>query len=142
MNWGKGIIIGFVLFGAFIVSLVAICMRQDISLVSPNYYQEELHFQQQLDRLVNATHLAEKPQLDIRNNTLRLRYSALPNVTAGEIRLTRPSDARMDQVFTLAPSTGTITEFALPQLPGGRYLVSMQWTAGGKEYRIEDAIIL
>ena len=55
MNWGKWIIVSFVLFAAFIGILVVICVRQDISLVSKNYYQEELAYQQQIDRMNNGT---------------------------------------------------------------------------------------
>jgi hypothetical protein len=40
MNWGKWIIVSFVLFAGFIGTLVTVCVRQDISLVSKDYYKE------------------------------------------------------------------------------------------------------
>ena len=45
MNWGKSIVLAFVLFAVFIGVLVAVCVREDISLVSRNYYNEELDYQ-------------------------------------------------------------------------------------------------
>ena len=51
MNWGKSIVLSFVLFAAFIVTLVTVCLRQDISLVSKEYYKEELQYENQLTRL-------------------------------------------------------------------------------------------
>ena len=50
MNWGKSIVLSFILFAAFIGTLVTVCIRQDISLVSKDYYEEELQY----DKSVNA----------------------------------------------------------------------------------------
>jgi hypothetical protein len=41
----------FILFAAFIGTLVTVCLRQDISLVSKDYYKEELQYENQLTRL-------------------------------------------------------------------------------------------
>ena len=59
MNWGKSIILAFVLFAGFIATLVVVCVREDISLVSKDYYKEELLYQDQIQRLNNASQLKE-----------------------------------------------------------------------------------
>ena len=55
MNFGKWIVVAFVFFSLFIGTLVTVCVRQDISLVSTDYYKEELIYQDQ--RLPSGLHL-------------------------------------------------------------------------------------
>jgi hypothetical protein len=42
MSWGKWIVVSFLLFAGFIATLVTICMKEDVGLVSSSYYDEEL----------------------------------------------------------------------------------------------------
>ena len=63
MNWGKWIIVSFVLFAAFIGTLVTVCMRAEVSLVSKDYYKEELEFQKQIVRIENTSALESKPAI-------------------------------------------------------------------------------
>src|SRR5690606_4368264 len=98
MNWGHGITIFFIGFVLFMVSLVVICMRQDnIHLVTQNYYEEEINYQQQIEKMANAEELgyqvfsyhADEMTVDLN----------LPVGAVGTLHLFRPSDARMDQKF-------------------------------------------
>jgi hypothetical protein len=52
----KWIVAAFVFFALFIGTLVFISMRQDIGLVSKNYYQDELKHSEKMARQVNASH--------------------------------------------------------------------------------------
>lgn len=65
MSIGHWIVVSFVLFAAFIGTLVAVCLREDISLVTKDYYQEELAYQDQIQRLNNVAELKEKPVIRV-----------------------------------------------------------------------------
>jgi hypothetical protein len=54
MNWGYKIAITFILFGALIIFMVVKSFQQNIDLVTDDYYQEELKYQQQIDKLENT----------------------------------------------------------------------------------------
>ena len=57
INWGTGIVIAIVLFIAFILSFVykTIFMEEyEHHLVSEDYYKDELHYQEEIDKLNNA----------------------------------------------------------------------------------------
>ena len=60
MNWGKSIVLAFILFAVFIGVLVFVCVREDVSLVSKNYYKDDLEYQSQIDRVRNTDELAKK----------------------------------------------------------------------------------
>jgi hypothetical protein len=61
MDWGKGIVITLIVFISLMVGLVTICVKQDdIHLVTQNYYEEEIKYQDQIDKMINANSLGYK----------------------------------------------------------------------------------
>ena len=142
MNWGKGIILSFILFAVFIGVLATVCLRQDISLVSKNYYQEELAYQQQIERMNNTNRLDQKPEITVSGDILEIQFDLFSAVEEGEVKLFRPSDVRFDKQFILKVSMETSQRFDVSSLPKGMYRAKMQWTMNGKEYFIENIINL
>lgn len=142
MNWGKWIVVSFVLFAAFIGVLVTICVRQDISLVAEDYYKQELNFQQQINKSANTAQLNVKPEISIVNGNMQVRYKDFRAIHAGELKLFRPSNAESDLVFVLKPSADTIQYFNLQARERGMYKAKMQWSMHDKEYYLEKTIYL
>lgn len=142
MNWGKGIVIAFVGFALFIGVLVAVCVRQEMSLVSPDYYQQELDFQDQIERIENTAMLKQLPVISIVNDTLKLAYGNLSNTKNGVLKLTRASSARHDVKFDVPDNNLLEVSFPLRNLPRGRYKGSFAWAMDGKEYYIDQSIDL
>ena len=138
MNWGKSIVLAFVLFALFIGVLVTISMRQDVPLVAANYYEQELKYQEQIDGMKNTNELPEKPVMEVVQGTLEVRYPAMTEITSGELELFRPSDARLDRKYAL--SAATVQRIELTGLPGGMYKARMRWSQNGKEYYLENTI--
>ena len=143
MNWGKWIIVSFVLFAAFIATLVTVCVREDISLVSKDYYKEELAYQDQIDRVQNASVLMKKPVIKVVDKTtLQVDFDQFNKIENGELRLFRPSDAAMDKKFQLKASSISTQQFSIENLDKGMYRARMVWTMGGKEFFIEEIIFI
>lgn len=136
MNWGKGIVLTFVLFAAFIGVLVTVCVKQNISLVSKEYYAEELNYQQQIDELNNAALLKEKPVISVHEKHIDVHFPS--KVQLGELKLMRPSDPRFDAHFAV-DSTST---FDLSQYPYGKYNASLRWQTDGKAYLMQMPVNL
>lgn len=143
MNWGKGIVIVFIGFALFIGTLVTVCVKQEMSLVSPDYYQQELEYQDQIDRLENTSALQALPSIIVVNDSLKLVYKDFSTVTSGVLKLTRASSARYDASFTI-PAGKNINELSYPlgNLPRGRYKGSFEWVMDGKEYYVDQPIDL
>lgn len=143
MNWGKWIIVSFVLFAAFIGTLVTVCVRQDISLVSKDYYREELEFENQMIRVKNVSLLIEKPIISVLpNGAIQIVFDQFNRIESGELKLFRPSDAGKDKKYSLEKTTEKA--FILPTVgwTKGMYRARMQWTMDGKEYFMEEVIYL
>lgn len=142
MNWGKSIVLAFVLFALFIGVLVAICLKQDIPLVAAEYYQQELVYQQQMDRVTRTNQLEGKPTILVVDRNVEIQFNRLADITGGELELFRPSDEKLDRHFNLKPSTENRQRIDVSDLTGGMYKARMRWTMEGKDYYLESMIYL
>ncbi len=142
MNFGKWIVVAFVFFTLFIGTLVTICVRQDISLVTREYYKEELAYQEQIHRMENTNALTEVPEIGIVAGRLKVSYDRLPEIESVRLKLVRPSDANLDQQFTITPSAATSQEFELANPIPGMYRARLTWVDNGKEFYLEKIVVL
>jgi hypothetical protein len=142
MNWGKSIVVAFVLFAGFIAVIVTISMRQDVNLVSAQYYNDDLNYQQQLDRKNNTEALEEKPQILLTTDKLQISFPPQTIVEGGSIKVFRPSDDKLDQYFNLKASEESVHVFPVKALGNGAYRVKMIWVVSGTEYYIEKFVVI
>jgi len=142
MNWGKSIVIAFVLFAFFIGILVAVCVRQDIALVSKNYYQEELRYGEQMQRIANAERLAVKPQVRVNSQSLIISYEDFPMIDSCEVKFIRPSDSRHDKRITINRSENKNQSVDVTSMRSGMYRVRLTWSMKGKTYFIEEVVVI
>lgn len=142
MNPGKWIVVVFILFAAFIGTLVTVCMREDISLVAKDYYTQELAYQDQISRMNNAASLAEKPQVTVTLDFIRVTFDSLSFIERGKLDLFCPSDAKMDRSFEITVSDDQAFTYPLSGLKSGMYRVKLLWSMDGKDYYQEEIVNL
>ena len=141
MNFGKWIVVSFVLFALFIGTLVTLCVREDISLVSKDYYKEELDYQAQIGRLNNTEHLQQKPTIQFVYHTgLKVVWNEKTKIEKGELKLFCPSNSKLDKQFGLQSANEQV--FEITSLKKGMYRVKLSWTSEGKEYYYEEEIFI
>lgn len=142
MNFGNWIVVSFVLFAAFIGTLVVICLREDISLVSKDYYQEELVYEDQIQRLNNVAALNEKPVISVVDHMVQVEFSQFSSMNHAELHIFCPSNAGMDRKFPLNPTDKTVQFFKLDPLQKGMHRAKLQWEMNGKEFYLEEVIFI
>jgi len=125
--------IAFISFAAFIGVLVYVCVKQNISLVSKDYYKEELNYQQEIDELNNSAVLKDKPSILVHEK--QLEVVGLQN---GQLTLIRPADSRYDAKFVL----DSLKTFDLSKYPSGKYNASLRWKSNGKSFLIKESVNL
>ena len=59
MNWGNKIILAFTLFVIFLGVLVYRSVNNNVQLVAPDYYEQELTYQHEIDKLKNEKELKQ-----------------------------------------------------------------------------------
>ncbi len=144
INWGKAIVLAFVIFIAFILYFV-IRVSTDSSyeheMVTEDYYKKELEFQQEIDLEKNTKEANAEVKVIEQASGLLLRFPEVidPKEIKGTVSLYRPSNQRLD--FEL-PIALTGTEMLIPKdrLSEGRWDIRVQWQAGGKTYLTKEKI--
>ncbi|MBS1487218.1 MAG: FixH family protein [Bacteroidetes bacterium] len=140
MHFGKWIVVSFVFFGLFIGALITFCFRKDVNLVSKNYYDEELAYQQQIERKQNLLSLAQKPVITYNEQSgLQITFPENTLPDKGKVDLFCPSDDTRDQHFQLQPLRVQSLRISTKK---GMYRVKLWWTAAGKDYYFEDQITI
>ena len=121
--------------------MVVICVRQDVNLVSKDYYEQELKHQTKIDQLRNASELPVQPSIGLEANNLRISFSELPKVEKGHVKLMRPSNEKFDQELEIAPGPDTTRLITINQPIPGLYRIRMEWEMNGKGYTVEKTIV-
>ena len=143
MNWGWSIVLAFSLFGAFIIGLVIRSFQENIDLVSEDYYQQELGYQRQINKMTNNQALTVPLTFSQQAQQLVVQFPAEPaEEVQGEIQLFRPSDARRDRTVTIALNPARQQIIATDQLVRGRYKIKVNWTSGDAAYYTEELIFI
>lgn len=139
MDWGKGILLTIIAFVGFIMTLVVISVRQDdIHLVTENYYEKEIKYQDQIEREKSAAELnREVLVFDTQTKTMVLD---LPVGAKGNLQLFRPSDARLDQQLPIDILEEGKTEVSLEKLKSGYWRVQLTWKEDGVDFYQEKKI--
>lgn len=142
MNFGNWIVVAFILFAAFIGTLVTVCVREDVDLVSKDYYQQELQYQDQIQRLNNTSDLKERPELKIVDQRLHVTYTQWDDMDNGELQLFCPSNPKMDRNFPLVRSDNPVQSFEVENLQKGMYRAKLTWEMNGKEFYVEEVVYI
>lgn len=142
--WPLGIIVTFVIFLSGMTWVVVIAATHPDYLVSNNYYEQELRFQQQ----INATARAEKSGASISrdaatgNIVIALNAAGTKQHFSGTVEFYRPSAPSMDHQIQLQPESDGKQVIDMSKLASGPWLMRVKWNTDGQAYFLEKKIII
>ena len=141
ISWGHKILIVYLGFVAGIMVLVFLANQQKFDLVTPNYYDAELKFQNVIDQKQRVAELSAPPKIShsVNSVSIQLPDEFLDKNVKGEIFLYRPSDASKD-LKTSFETSKSFVEVALNKNLSGAYELKLSWQADGKTYYNEQRI--
>ena len=141
MDWGKGIALTIIGFVVLIMTMVVISVRMDgIELVTENYYEEEIKYQDRIDESNSADKLGrEVISYDAQSKVIELD---LPNGTIGSLQLFRPSDSSLDQTIKVEVTHSGKTAVPLKELKSGYWKVQLNWSENGVDHYQERKITI
>lgn len=142
-NWGYGITIFLIIFVLFTLGLLYKANQQNIDLVTTNYYEEELAFQELKNKKALAEkHFKKQITFSIENDTLFLKFpDEVTEKISGEITFFKPSDAKLDLKFEFENDTNLL-HYPLNLFSNGMYKVRIDWQHNNNEYYNELTIKL
>lgn len=115
---------------------------QKVSMVSKNYYEQELHYQQQLDAMNNTRLLDHEFSLSAGTDSIRLQLprSISQALTSGQLHFYCPADDKADVLLPVSSSADGRYSFSRSMLKGRGYILKMDLNAGGTAYYKEIKI--
>ena len=140
MNWGKSIILAFVVFTSFVGVLAYKMATAKVDLVRPNYYQTELDYQKQIDRIKNSTAHAAAQIIHFSKESNRLTIDFPHLIEEGEVNFYRSSDKNMDVKVQIQSTQ--LFYYSTAKLKSGKWKVQATWAFKGLEYFVEEEIII
>lgn len=143
--WPSGIVVVFTFFVLFKVAFIIFSKFHNVDLVSSNYYQQEINYQQQIERqkrtrsiLKNIHCVYEKSE-----ELLQIRFPAnmVKGNIAGDIHLFRPSDAKQDKWYSLSLDVSGKQKIDVSNFAHGLWRIKIKWIMQAKEYYYEENIV-
>lgn len=144
ISWGTGIAIMIIIFVVLSVAMTIIFMTQDVSLVSDNYYDKSLVYQDEIDKQSRTKSLNEEVKITISGEMISISFPsnyATKSMT-GEIYFYRPSDQKMDFKIPLQLSETGSQIIPTQNIEKGYWRIKLNWEMDGNEYYNEKAIII
>lgn len=143
-HWGHGVGVLYASFVAFMLFLVYKTSTVDLSLVTKDYYKDEIEYQQRIDKKRNSAALADKLNIQWLHEENKVRVSFPKGITSvsGEILLYRPSDSEQDLKIPIQPNAENFQDVSFASLKKGLWRVKVEWKSGDKEYLDEKPLII
>ena len=144
--WPYALVVVFVLFAAYIGSMVYQAMQTDVNLVSADYYQNELLHQQRMDAVARTAALPTPVQVHhdraSQRLTLELPAALAGQAVQGRVHFFRPSDKALDFMLPLKPAADQQQVINTGKMAPGLWRVHLDFTAGGQPYFLEQDLII
>ena len=143
LNWGYKIAMVYLLFVAGIIYLVVQASRQNIDLVTENYYAEEIQYQQRIDEKNNAQLLSAPLDINVQHGVLTVSFPQefSQKKLTGEVTLYCPSDAKKDLSRNLQTEDNKM-KISLPEQNQGFHQLKVKWESEGVKYYFEKNLML
>ena len=140
MNWGYKIAIGFTVFCLATIGVTVYFMMQKVDVVTDNYYEKELKYQDQIDKVTRTRALKESVDITNTGKELIIKFPNVPdkNKSKDFISLYRHSDKAKDIKIPVITDTTRTQIVSIERIDKGFWKVQINWTSGGTEYYYES----
>jgi hypothetical protein len=144
LNWGYRVAILYAGFAGLIIYFVTRSINEKIDLVTPDYYAQELKYQDKIESTNRNNSLEQPLTIGLTDAGISVKFPLEmkgKNIT-GSILLFRPSDNTKDR--TIAINTGAGFEQLIPstELAKGMYRVKVEYQSDGISYYAEKQIVV
>lgn len=143
MSWGNKLIIVFIVFAALMATLVYKATQTKFELVSKDYYQDELRYQDKIDGAANAA-LEAPISIQVNDEIISIEFPDAQknaNIT-GEAWFYCSVDATKDKRFVLSVDSTGIQRIERKRLQKGDYQVKISYEINQKKYYVAQQLHL
>jgi hypothetical protein len=139
-NWGTGLIIAYSSFVVFMLGMVYLCTQQHFDLVTEDYYEQELKFQQVIDGKQNEQLLEKQTLVKMDLGVVTVTLPMEKSDGEGKVVFYKPDNANFDK--TIALNGSNRVSIPVSELKSGMYTVKATWQSEGKPYYNEQTLFI
>ena len=141
ISWGYKIFVAYSLFVIGILFLVYKANQQSFDLVTENYYESELKYQDVIDQKGRTAGLSAPPKIThtLSSVSVQLPGEFAGKAVSGEVYLYRASDASKDIRRAFSTGSGSHT-LEMGRELSGSYELKLSWQLDGKTFLHERRI--
>jgi nitrogen fixation protein FixH len=143
--WPIAIVAFFAVFATFLAVFVIWAVGQKQDLVAENYYEQEIRYQQRLDKINRTQVVAAQTAVTFdaaKNCVIVALPAAQAREASGRIHFYRPSNARLDHEMSLALNAAGVQSLDARSLASGLWKVRVEWTAQGADYFLDQSLVI
>ncbi len=144
LNWGHWIAIVLGVFLMLNVIVVVFTLSQDVELVTDNYYEKELKYQDEIGKMNKALSIPDSLKLSLNNYELVIEYpqSILKNKISGKVHLYRPDQKKFDFDVDIKYDESGRQMISMSGKAPGKWKISVALNDGEHDYLFNDVIFL
>lgn len=136
MNWGKGLVLAYAAFISVVFIMISISISKNVDLVTEDYYDKEIKYQEEIDRINNTNILKEQVIFNIDEPTVKIIFpvKSPQSVISGEILFYRPSESRKDFSITISADNSGSQSIDISGISKGLWKVKVIWNMDSTGY--------
>ncbi len=145
-NWGTGIVIAMAIFMVFILQFVyraTMVAKYEHSLVSEDYYKDEIHYQEEINKLEKGNSLAENILVIHKGNGLLISFPKEFDAESlsGTVYFQRLSNEKLDFSKDIKENFVDHAIF-IPdeQLVPGKWELKIDWKVKDESYLYKETL--
>jgi len=143
-NWGTNIAIVYISFVVLMIAMVFFVSGQDHDLVAEDYYDQEIKYQDKIDRAQQTADKHAQVILALANDEIIFRFPKeyVSKGITGEVAFMRPSNLKLDQKLPIIMDESGIMHANATSFEKGFWRVSVNWQAGSDTFSTESSFSL
>ena len=140
LNWGHYIAIALGCFMIFILTLLFTAGDSGHAMVTEDYYEKELTFQDEIDAESNANALKTRPEIRTQANGFVLQFPEELKDAVGEIYFMRNNNELQDIRLPIKLNAKNEMLISSAKLADGEYEMFLKWKNNEQNYLIKKSI--
>jgi hypothetical protein len=140
MNWGTKIAFLYLAFASMIGVMVYKSATQTVDLVAPNYYEQELKYQDKIDGINNLNTVSNALIIESKDGSIAFDFLKELGTPEGNILFFKPDNASADFDTKISVDQEGRQIIKTNEISKGNYLVKIDWKIGDKKYFKEERI--
>ncbi len=145
MSWGYKILVFYIIFIGMMLTMVYGTYQHSVNLVSKDYYEQELVYQDVIDGSKNYSNMSQRLDINLNENTISILWPQdidINLVRQVQVWLYNKADASGDIRFDIETLENSKIEIPLGEKQHGNYTLKIQWKIGETPYCLEKTLRL